>query len=171
MPAIKLIWSNLRGSPPIALAVLTVIICLFIVAIIAGVYVVKTKYKIPTTDDTLTIDLLVINLRSEANRLATKLQKRVRGYTVLNFVLVMIEILGSLFFAVTGLHNQFVAYGQDVNKIAASPILVSIMGVAILLAGSLKAGFQPNTRKVEYGDREWLLSNTINEAEAAIRGL
>jgi len=57
------------------------------------------------------------NLRDEAYKLSLKLQKRVTGYTVLNFVLVMIELLGSLFFAVTGLHGQFTVAGGEAGKI------------------------------------------------------
>jgi hypothetical protein len=62
----------------------------------------------------------------------------------------------------------FAAGGADVNKVQVPPELATVICIAILLAGSLKAGFQPNTRKVEYANREWLLSNTIHEAEASL---
>lgn len=162
-------WLKLANAHPFGLALVAAIGLLFIIAIVAAISVFKSKYRIPITPDAaLTVERLVPNLRDEAYKLSLKLQKRVTGYTVLNFVLVMIELLGSLFFAVTGLHGQFTVAGGEAGRIAVPAELATFVGIAILLAGSLKAGFQPNTRKVEYAHREWLLSNIINDAEASI---
>ena len=140
---------------------------LFLVAFFAWLTLVVFRYNIPKTPpQVLVIEKLGPTLNDEANKLASTLQQRVKAYGVLSFVLVMIEILGSLFFAVTGINGQFEVSGGQANKVLVTPLVTTVFGVAILLAGSLKAGFQPNTRKVEYREREHALSNAINKLEA-----